>query len=98
MAPEQATHLVDRAMRVAISSRTVACVIVPVDVQHAKAAGPERSHGSVFSGAGFSHSQHVPAAAELQRAADVLNAGRKPAILIGQGAAGAQPEVRDVAE
>src|SRR4051794_16675430 len=35
MAPEQAAHLVDRAMRTAISSRTVTCIIVPVDVQHA---------------------------------------------------------------
>src|ERR671928_1693705 len=38
MAPEQAAHLIDRAMRVAISSRTATAVIVPVDVQHAKAA------------------------------------------------------------
>lgn len=97
MAPEQATHLIDRAMRTAISSRTVACVIVPVDVQHAKAAEPERSHGSVFSGSGISRPQLVPEAGELQRAADVLNASKKPAILIGQGAAGAQKEVTEVA-
>src|SRR5918999_3693087 len=38
MAPEQAPHLIDRAMRVAISSRTVTCVVVPVDVQHEQAA------------------------------------------------------------
>ena len=98
MAPEQAPHLIDRAMRTAISSRTVACVIVPVDVQHAKAEFPERAHGSVFSGPGASHSRVVPEDHELRRAADVLNAGKKVAILIGQGAAGAQDEVVETAE
>ncbi|MFL5896613.1 MAG: thiamine pyrophosphate-requiring protein [Thermoleophilaceae bacterium] len=98
MAPEQARHLVDRAMRTAISSRTVACIVVPVDVQHAKAADPERSHGSVFSAAGIGATHAVPDDAELKRAAEVLNAGRKPAILIGQGAAGAQAEVIEVAD
>jgi pyruvate dehydrogenase (quinone) len=98
MAPEQAAHLVDRAMRTAVSSRTVACVIVPVDVQHARAEEPERAHGSVFSSAGMGRSRPVPDDGELRRAADVLNAGRKVAILIGQGAAGAQAEVIETAE
>jgi pyruvate dehydrogenase (quinone) len=97
MAPEQAAHLVDRAMRVAMSSRTVACIIVPVDVQHAAAEEPERAHGSVFSSAGLGRSKLVPEDEELRRAADVLNAGKRPAILIGQGAAGAQDEVIEVA-
>src|SRR3954470_194449 len=75
MAPEQATHLIDRAMRTAISTRGVACVVVPVDVQHADAGDPRRAHGSVFSSAGISPPAAVPEADELRRAADVLNAG-----------------------
>jgi pyruvate dehydrogenase (quinone) len=98
MAPEQAAHLVDRAMRVAISSRTVACIVVPVDIQHADAEDPERAHGSVFSSAGLGRSKLVPEDDELRRAADVLNSGKRVAILIGQGAAGAQDEVIEVAE
>ncbi len=98
MAPEQAAHLIDRAMRTAISSRTVACVIVPVDVQHAKAAEPERAHGSVFSAPVLSRPRIVPEDDELRRAADVLNAGKRVAILIGQGAAGAPDEVVETAE
>ena len=98
MAPEQAAHLIDRAMRVAISSRTVAAVIVPVDVQHAKAAEPERAHGSVFSSPGLGASSPVPDGHELHRAAEVLNAGKRVAILIGQGAAGAAAEVTEAAE
>jgi pyruvate dehydrogenase (quinone) len=98
MDPGQAAHLVDRAMRVAISSRTVACIVVPVDVQHAGAREPERAHGSVFSAPGLGRSKLVPEDTELERAAEVLNAGRRVAILIGQGAAGAQQEVVEVAD
>jgi pyruvate dehydrogenase (quinone) len=98
MAPAQAAHLVDRAMRVARSSRTVACVIVPVDVQHARHEDPERGHGSVFSAAGGAVAAPVPDDEELRRAAAVLNEGRRVAMLIGQGAAGAADEVVDVAD
>src|SRR5881296_2651495 len=42
MAPEQARHLIDRAMRTAAVSRTVTTIIVPVDVQHADHEEPER--------------------------------------------------------
>src|SRR3954451_12979683 len=98
MAPEQARHLVDRAMRTAISTRGVACLVVPVDVQHANAADPRSAHGSVFSAAGIARVAAVPEQDELRRAADVLNAGSKVAILIGQGAAGAASEVGEVAD
>jgi pyruvate dehydrogenase (quinone) len=98
MAPEQARHLVDRAMRTAISTRGVACIVVPVDVQHADAEDPPKAHGSVFSSAGIAGVAAVPEEEDLRRAAEVLNAGRKVAMLIGQGAAGAQDEVIQTAE
>ncbi|MEA2397201.1 MAG: hypothetical protein QOK25_757 [Thermoleophilaceae bacterium] len=98
MAPEQARHLIDRAMRTAIASRTVTCVIVPVDVQHAPAEDPGRSHGSVFSSAAWSRPRVLPEDEDLRRAADVLNAGRKVAMLIGQGAAEAKDEVIEAAD
>src|SRR5437764_7933855 len=97
MAPEQARHLIDRAMRTAISTRSVACVIVPVDVQHADAEEPERAHGSVFSSAALSPVRILPEEPELRKAADVLNAGRKVAILVGQGAKGAEQELVEAA-
>jgi pyruvate dehydrogenase (quinone) len=98
MAPEQARHLVDRAMRTAISTRGVACIVVPVDVQHAPAADPPKAHGSVFSSAALSPPRVLPQQSELSRAAEILNAGQKPAILIGQGAIGAQDEVIQTAD
>src|SRR3954447_7223096 len=98
MAPEQARHLVDRAMRTAIATRGVACIVVPVDIQHADAADPPKSHGSVFSSAGISMPAAVPEDEDRKRAAGVLNAGSRVAMLIGQGAIGAEDEVIAVAD
>src|SRR3954469_25868427 len=96
--PEQAQHLIDRAMRVALATRSPTCVIVPADVQELDYAPPPRSHGAVHSAVGFAHARTMPGEAELQRAADVLNAGERVAMLIGAGAIGAQAEVRQAAE
>jgi pyruvate dehydrogenase (quinone) len=98
MAPEQARHLIDRAMRTAISARAVAAIIVPVDVQHEDYEEPPRAHGSVFSSAGLPRPHGAPGADQLQSAAEVLNAGRQVAILIGQGAGDAAEEVVKVAD
>jgi pyruvate dehydrogenase (quinone) len=98
MVPAQARHLVDRAMRVAQASRTVACIIAPNDVQESPYEDPPRSHGSVFSSPGYEAPRTVPTTDSLQRAAQVLNAGEKVAMLIGQGAKHAQREVADAAD
>jgi pyruvate dehydrogenase (quinone) len=98
MEPGQARHVIDRAVRITQASRSVTAVIVPNDVQEADYADPPRAHGTVYSSVGFSRPRVLPREADLQRAADVLNAGEKVAILIGQGAAGAADEVVSVAE
>src|SRR3954468_22004048 len=98
MAPSQAPHLVDRAMRVAAATRSPACIIIPNDVQEAPYSEPPRAHGSVFSSVGYDAPRVVPREEDLKTAADILNAGEKVAILIGQGAIGAEDEVTEVAE
>src|SRR5919201_2609603 len=98
MTPEQARHLIDRAVRVALASRSVTCVIVPDDVQEAPHEEPPRMHGAVFSGGPISRPRLVPRDDDLKRAADVLNAGSKVAMLVGQGALGATDEVVQVAD
>jgi pyruvate dehydrogenase (quinone) len=98
MVPEQARHLVDRALRVALSSRTVTALIVPNDVQELPYEEPPRAHGSVFSSPGWTPPRIVPSPDALRRAAEVLNAGEKVALLIGQGAREAAPEVIETAE
>ena len=59
---------------------------------------PKRAHGFTRSGPGYSAPRIVPHDADLRRAADLLNAGRKVAIVIGAGARDAADEVAAVAE
>lgn len=84
--PQQARHLIDRAFRIAKAQRTVTAVIVPNDVQELAAAEPGSAHGSIHSGADFRSPLVVPGAADLRRAAEILNKGEKVAMLIGAGA------------
>jgi pyruvate dehydrogenase (quinone) len=98
MVPAQARHLVDRAMRIARASRSVTCVIFPEDVQESPWEEAPRAHGSVFSAVGFEEPRVVPKRDDLARAAEVLNAGEKVSILVGQGALGADQEVMEVAD
>jgi pyruvate dehydrogenase (quinone) len=99
MAPAQIRHLVDRAFRIALSERTVTAIIIPNDVQEAEAVpSPPHKHGTVHSGPGYAAPRIIPAEAELDRAAEVLNAGQRVAMLIGAGALNAADEVIEVAE
>jgi pyruvate dehydrogenase (quinone) len=99
MVPAQAAHLIDRAMRIAKATRSPTCVIVPNDVQEAAFEEPPRKHGAVrSSSAPLSPERQIPSDDALRAAAEVLNAGQKVAILIGQGAKRAPDEVRAVAE
>jgi pyruvate dehydrogenase (quinone) len=97
--PEQVRHLVDRAMRIAQAERTVTCVVVPNDIQTMDAVEqPEHAHGTIHSSIGHPRPRVVPHEDELRRAADVLNAGERIAMLVGQGALHATDEVIEVAE
>ncbi|HEX5191210.1 MAG TPA: thiamine pyrophosphate-requiring protein [Solirubrobacteraceae bacterium] len=98
MAPEQAAHLIDRAIRIAKATRSVTCVIVPNDIQEREYSEPPHAHGAVPSSVGFSQPIIRPRDEDLRRAADVLNAGERVAILIGQGAKDAAKEVTEAAE
>jgi pyruvate dehydrogenase (quinone) len=95
----QIRHLVDRAMRIAKVERTVTCLIVPNDVQDSPAVPePPHAHGTLQSGVGFPKTRVLPVTSELERAAEVLNAGEKVAILVGAGALGAAEEVVQAAD
>lgn len=99
VSPAQLRHVVDRAFRIAKAERAVTCIIVPNDLQEMPAVpSPPRAHGNVYSGVGDASPHPFPSDDELRRAADVLNAGSRPAILIGAGALGAGKEVIAVAE
>jgi pyruvate dehydrogenase (quinone) len=97
--PAQIRHLVDRAHRIALANRTVTCVVLPNDLGEEKAVeSPPREHGTIHSGIGYSRPRIVPVREDLERAAAVLNEGKKVALLVGQGAIGAHEEVQQVAD
>ena len=98
MSPAQARHLIDRAFRIAKARRTVTCVIIPNDIQEAAAIEEApREHGTVHTSDAYSEPVLQPAEADIRRAAELLNGGKKVAILIGAGAIGAETEVTEVA-
>ncbi|RKT55977.1 thiamine pyrophosphate-requiring protein [Saccharothrix australiensis] len=98
-APEQLPVLLDNAMRTAISERVPTCLIVPHDVQRADAAEElPHTHGVVPSSAVVARPRVLPPADDLHRAADVLNAGRQVALLVGRGAAGAERWIAQAVE
>lgn len=97
-APSQVRHVLDRAIRTAIGNRGVGIVILPSDVQEEKYEDPPRKHGNVLTSPGYTRPRVVPYEADLERAAEVLNAGKKVAILVGAGAIGATDEVIAVAD
>ena len=98
MVPAQVRHLVDRAVRIAMAERRVTALVFPNDLQEMEYSEPPRKHGAVFSGVGWSRPKVVPMEADLQRAADVLNAGKKVAMLVGAGCKGATEKVIAIAD
>src|SRR6059058_5944422 len=98
MEPSQIRHLVDRACRIALAERTVTAIIVPNDVQESEAvAQPPHAHGTVHSSPGYQPPRVLPADEDLDRAAEVLNAGQRVAMLVGAGALHAAEEVQATA-
>src|SRR5438067_2588869 len=92
-------HAIDRAFRIALSERCVTCVIVPKDLQEEAVKEQEpHAHNTIHSSAGWSSPRIVPRDEDLKRAAEVLNAGEKVAMLIGAGAMRAGDEVLQVAD
>jgi pyruvate dehydrogenase (quinone) len=74
-------------------------VIVPNDLASMDAVeSPPHQHGTIHSSVGYTAPRIVPPDDQLQQAADLLNAGEKVAMLIGQGALGAADEVIQTAE
>ena len=96
--PEQLPNVLDRAIRVALAERCPTAVILPADVQELPYSAPEHAFKMVPSSLGLDWPVTVPGDKAIARAADVLNAGSKVAILAGQGARGARAELAEVAE
>jgi pyruvate dehydrogenase (quinone) len=98
LTPQHVGVVLDRAIRTAKARNAVAAVIMPNDLSDSPYEAPTRMHGYTRSGAGYEKPHVVPYEADLRRAAEVLNAGEKVAILVGAGALSATDEVIAVAD
>ncbi len=96
--PEQLPNVLDRAIRVALSQRAPTALIIPADVQELPYSPPTHEFKMVPSSLGIEWPELAPDAAAIGRAAELLNAGSKVAMLVGSGARGARKEVAEVAE
>ncbi|MEP9381640.1 thiamine pyrophosphate-requiring protein [Nocardioides sp. KR10-350] len=96
--PEQLPNVLDRAIRIALTRRAPTAVIIPNDVQELDYSPPEHAFKMVPSSLDVRRPTTVPDESALRQAADVLNAGRRVAILVGQGARAAVDEVAAVAD
>ena len=96
--PEQLPNVIDRAIRTAMTRRAPTAVILPADVQELEYTPPSHEFKMVPSSLGIEMPTTVSDDAAVRRAADVLNAGSKVAMLVGQGARGARAEVLEVAD
>jgi pyruvate dehydrogenase (quinone) len=98
--PAHVRHVVDQALRMAHARRGVAHINIPRDTQDMALADDERSKRNVahHETTLFTAPVMLPSPHDLQSAANLLNAGKKVALLVGQGALGARAEVEQVAE
>ena len=98
MGPEHVESVTDLACRTALAYRTVAHLTIPTDVQtFSKGARSERNRKH-HSSSRPAFSAAAPEADDVSKAADVLNAGAKVAILAGSGALGATAELERSAD
>jgi pyruvate dehydrogenase (quinone) len=96
--PEQLPNVLDRAIRVALAERAPTAIIIPSDVQELAYSAPTHAFKMVPSSTGTDWPTAVPDDTAIRRAAEVLNAGTKVAILAGSGSRNARSEVEQVAE
>jgi pyruvate dehydrogenase (quinone) len=95
---EQLPNLIDRAIRIAMTEQAPTCIIIPSDVFDLEYVAPGHVFKQVPSSLGLAVPTPQADDAAVKRAAEILNAGQKVAILVGQGARGCVAELSQVAD
>ena len=100
MGPAHVVNVVDEAIKTALSRRSVAHITIPKDIQEMKVSDAKRSSANIkkHSGKVFAQVYPQPLQEDFREAADIINKGKKVAILAGRGCLGAQQEITDLAE
>ena len=101
MGPTHVENVAQLACRTALAYHGVAHIAFPTDLQEKEVSDRQRSKRNLPKHAEtevFSHSARLPEGTDLRRAAEILNDGKRIAILAGQGALHATDELEQTAE
>ena len=83
--PSQVRHLIDRAVRIASTKRTVTCVILPNDLQGLDYEDPPLVHGTTHTGVGYAGPALLPEGSRLQRRRGGAERGQEGRYSRGRG-------------
>jgi pyruvate dehydrogenase (quinone) len=100
MGPAHVENIADLACRMALAYHAVSHIAFPVDLQEKEVKERQRSKRNVphHTSDVYARSARLPDQTDLERAADILNRGKKVAILAGRGALQASDELEHTAE
>jgi pyruvate dehydrogenase (quinone) len=98
MSAAHVENVANLACRAALSYRGVAHLNFPVDLQEMAVKERTQSNLPHHESSARTRRAGLPAPEELQKAAEILNAGKKVVILAGRGALGAGDELEQLAE
>jgi pyruvate dehydrogenase (quinone) len=100
MGPTHVENVIDLAVRTALAYRTVSHVTIPVDFQDMEVKNRQRSKRNIPHHTSRAEADGAMLAdpRDLDAAAEILNAGKKVAILAGRGALNATAELEQAAE
>ena len=98
MGKNHVESVADLACRSALAYRGVSHITIPADLQDQEAEPRSKRNVPMHTSAVSARGARLPDATELREAAEILNSGRRVAILAGQGALGATDELEHVAE
>jgi len=100
MGPNHVENVTDLACRTALAYKGVSHITMPVDFQEQEVKSLRRSKRNVphHTSNTYTRMPQLPPSPDLERAADLLNRGKKVTILAGRGAIGAREELERIAE
>ncbi len=100
MGPTHVENITDLACRTAIAYRGVSHITFPVDLQEKELKKSQRSKRNIAHHTSdvYARSARLPDRVDLEKAAEILNQGKKVAILAGRGALDATTELEKIAE
>jgi pyruvate dehydrogenase (quinone) len=100
MGPTHVENITDLACRTAIAYRGVSHITFPVDMQEEEIKSRQRSKRNIphHSSDVFARSARLPGRTDIEKAASILNSGKKVAILAGRGALNATDELETVSD